>query len=112
MHFGIALVAILHAAKVAAVGFGVFEESDEVGHADDIDGATDAIAVKSGNGQGHVTAVTSAGDGDAVRIQLGLSADPIEKRVDVFVGVFAQKTIIQKRERLCRSPSSRARWDR
>ena len=99
-HLGIAFIAILHSAEVAAVGFGVFEESDEVGHTNDIDRAADAVAIEGGDGESHVAAIAATSDGDAGGVKVGLSGDPVEECVDVLVGVFAFEAVVQECERL------------
>lgn len=68
--------------------------------------AADAIAVKRCDGQGHVAAVASTGNTDAASVQLWLRADPVEQSVDVFVRVFAQKSVIEHRECLAEAGRS------
>ncbi len=99
-HFGIAFIAVFHAAKIAAIRLGVFEKSNEVGRANDVNGASNAVAVERGNGKGHVTAVAASGNGNASGIKIWLSGDPIEEGVDVFIGALAKETIVQEREGL------------
>ena len=74
--FGIALVAVFDAAQIAPVGFCVFQEGHEVGHADDVDGASDAVAVKRRDRQRHVVAVATAGNGNAIGIKIRYPVDP------------------------------------
>ena len=94
-HGGDAFVAVFDTTEVAAIVLGVFEEGDEVGDADDVDGGLKAIAVVDGAGEDHVAAVAAAVDDDTVLIEIRLSGDPIEEGADVFDGVFAFVAVVE-----------------
>ena len=96
MHFGVALIAIFGAAQVAAIRFGVFEKGYEVRHADNVDRAANAIAVKGRDGQGHVTAVAASHHTDAGGVEPGLCGNPVKECIDVLVGVFAKEAVVQE----------------
>ena len=98
MHLWVALVAVLHAAKIPPVGLGVLQKGDKVGHTHDVHRTLDAVAVKRGNRERHVSAVTAAGNADAARVEIRLRADPVKKRIDVFVRVLPLKAVVQQRE--------------
>ena len=99
-HFRIALVAILDAPQIAPVRFGMLQKRHEIRHPDDVHGAADAVAVERRNSQRHMPAVTSTRDRNALRVEFRLRGDPVEKRVDVFIGVFTLEPVIQQRESL------------
>ena len=99
-HLRIALVAVLDAAEIAAVCLGVFEEGDQVGHADDGQSATDLVVVVGGDGPRHVSAVAAAGDHDLAGVEGWLRADPVEQRADVFVGLVAVHAVVAGEEGL------------
>src|SRR5581483_5990035 len=94
-HLWVALVAILHAPQIFPISGSVFEECDQIRWPYHIYRAADAIVVVGGDGEGHEAAVTSAGNQDLSGIKIGLRLNPIHQRVDVFVGSFAQKSVIE-----------------
>lgn len=76
-HLGIAFVAVFGASQVDAVGGRAFEKGEEVGNAHDIDSGLDAVGEMGERRQYHVPAVRTARDGDALRIELFLTPNPI-----------------------------------
>ncbi|EEF93634.1 hypothetical protein CATMIT_01733, partial [Catenibacterium mitsuokai DSM 15897] len=95
LHLRDALVAVLGAAQVAAVALGVVEEGGEVGDDDHVDAGADAVAVVHQRSQHHVAAVAAAVHAHALGIELGLLADPVEQRADVFDRILALLGVVQ-----------------
>ena len=95
---GVAFVAVLGAAQIAAIAGGVFQERDEVGDADDVDGAGEAVVVVGHRRQHHVAAIGAAIDHDAPIIEAVVGGDPIEQRADVAHAVFAQRAVVEGEE--------------
>jgi hypothetical protein len=67
-HFGVALIAVFHPAQIAPIAFGVFQERDQAGHPDDVEGAGNSVAVQIRNSQSHMAAVAAAADQNLLRI--------------------------------------------
>ena len=99
-HFWFALVAVLGAAQVAAVALGVGEEAHEVGNADDVDRAGNALGEMHARGQAHVAAVASPGDEHARGVEFGLRGDPVEQCAEVLDRVFALHAVVEREEGL------------
>ena len=99
-HLWHALVAILDAAQVAPVALGVLQERREVRNPDHIESAADPLVVGRGAGERHEAAIASAGDHDAVGVEIGPAGDPLEEGPDVANGILSLQTVVELHERL------------
>src|SRR5260370_31579951 len=68
------------------------------------------VMVRDGGGQGYVAAVTAAGDHDLVAVEVGIFLDPVQQRVNVFVGIVAMKAIVELQESLAVSGRAANVW--
>ena len=82
-HRRVALVAVLHAPEILAVGLRVLEEADQIRDADHVDPRPDALAVEGEAREHHVSAVGAAPHRYAVLVEIGPRSDEVERRADV-----------------------------
>src|SRR5262249_39788691 len=58
------------------------------------------IVIKGGDSVSHMPAIAAAGDHDFVAVQAWILLDPIQERVNVFIGFVAMHSIIELKEGL------------
>ena len=68
-HRGIALIAVLDPAQIAAIVLRVFQEGNEVGDTDDVDGRLQPVAEVHGTREHHVASIATAEDSNAVLVE-------------------------------------------
>src|SRR5205085_3976658 len=82
-------------AQLAPPGSGIFQEGDEIGNADDIDGCCPQVRIGGDGGKHHEAAVAAAHDYDTPRVCDAALLQPERGVLQVRDRVHAQAHIVQ-----------------